>query len=503
MANPTGTNQYGIYDLDRVRQALEGLDWETALRPFQYVRMATTTQIQEYTGLPRRRVFKLLKALAGYAEEVPTGAKPAEAAAIQMRRILIPSREKVVHRAEADTREMVFLLGLLGAGLLQDLGLMNDLRGSEERRVSSQAHSLCILDLMLRAEADGIIGLRPEKLLPNARRQTLRADVAVPERSGDTLTGWHAIDVEQTASVRNSSRLELQAERWQAFFAGPQTAEPVSPRLLLLFNVRPADVDETLIEWRNALAAVLARQGHLNFTVRYAHLADFLETPIWDPADWARLNDVQPRPHPATLPDEPTRDPLEVEAPAADLYGLCERALVIYALSRGEPEPLARCRRPVASLRALRDWLASPEMEGSRQMLRQVLGKMNGAWPPAQILFVLNKALWDALLRPFGVDRNHLGPLGAFQAAVVGPAISDLNAAIYGDYHVRVRLSANLADEIRAAGLVNQYQGENILSNALEWMLAAPFTYAYELGLRDQPWLAGESLSRKKGGKTN
>ena len=134
-------------------------------------------------------------------------------------------------------------------------------------------------------------------------------------------------------------------------------------------------------------------------------------------------------------------------------------------------------------------------------MLRQALGKLNGRWPPAHILFVLNKMLWEALLQPFGLDRNHIGPLGVFQAAFVGPAISDLTTAIYGDYHVRVRLAANLAEMIRGAGLVNQYQGENTLSNALEWMLGAPYTYAYELGLRDQPWLASESPTKKKGGK--
>ena len=512
MANQIGKNQYGIYDLDKIKQALGEKEWEAVLRPFQYVRMATAAQLEEATGLSRQVVARTLKALLAVEDvaQDPAGApppggepervEPEGAPEARVRRVLTTAPHRLAYRAYHTKPATVYLLGQVGAALLRELGLVKDLRACEESRPLALAHSLCILDVILLGQAQGQTALRAEKELANGQDLTLRADVALPQFDGEHVTEWRLLAIEQGADERNADRVERQVERWHAFFAGRPGAEPVSPGLLVLFNLKPDALPAALAEWRNALAVVGAKGGEPRFELRYRRLADFLETPEWSAAGWARSPRLLPEARPAE-PAQPApagRDPLAGLPAQADLKGLFAKAQSIYALSRDQEDMRARYSVPAESLRALRAWLDAPEMAETKKSLRQTLGKLSVRQSPVVVVNILNKVVWDVLLRQFGVDRQHIGAQGEMQIAAVAPELSTFEKVGYADYHVRVALGGEFLEALREPGALLPHWGKNNLVTALEWLLGAPYTYAYELGLRDQAWLAPELRRSKK-----
>ena len=181
MANQIGKNQYGIYDLDKIKQALGEKEWEAVLRPFQYVRMATAAQLEEATGLSRQVVARTLKALLAVEDvaQDPAGApppggepervEPEGAPEARVRRVLTTAPHRLAYRAYHTKPATVYLLGQVGAALLRELGLVKDLRACEESRPLALAHSLCILDVILLGQAQGQTALRAEKELAAER----------------------------------------------------------------------------------------------------------------------------------------------------------------------------------------------------------------------------------------------------------------------------------------------------------------------------------------------
>jgi len=101
---------------------------------------------------------------------------------------------------------------------------------------------------------------------------------------------------------------------------------------------------------------------------------------------------------------------------------------------------------------------------------------------------ILNKMIWDIILRRYGIDRRHIGPGGELRIMAAPPEMPDRTAG-YGDYHVRVSLEKNFFERLREQGLLPEGVTSSVMETALAWVLGAPYTYAYELGLRERPWI--------------
>lgn len=494
MANKMGWNQYGLYNLAAIKDELDEHEWAAVLHPFRYVRMATALQIQQATNLPTPLVKRALRAMLA-VEDVP---EPQESLMrsvdrqapdnpdVPVRYVLTKAKRKLAHQVYDPEPMTVYLLGRVGAALLREMGLIPDLRPCKVISPSTLAHSLCILDVILCGQNADLTALLAEKELVNGAGLKLRADVALPERAGKKVMMWHILDIEQAASERIASRLERQVDRWQAFFAGAPAEVPVSSRLLLLFNIRLADRPETLAEWQNALAVVSARRGNLPFELRYQLLADFLEMPEWEPANWVHL----PKLLPEAKPIRPWQNPLDALPERADLRSLFKHTLFLHSLSRHDEDPVSQYSVPVASLRALQAWLNTPELAETKTALRTTLSALSVLQSPIKVTTTLNRLVWDVLLRHFGVDRKHIGAQSELQIAVSGPDWSNSQAPGYGDYHVHAEFSGTFLRFLVERKWVTSETGLNNLRRALEWLLGAPYTYAYELGLRDKPWLA-------------
>jgi hypothetical protein len=104
-------------------------------------------------------------------------------------------------------------------------------------------------------------------------------------------------------------------------------------------------------------------------------------------------------------------------------------------------------------------------------------------------LNLMTRIIWDVWLRHVGMGRNvHL-------QVCVRPPNSDVDNS---EYRVSVNVSTRLAEALDPFGEI--YPGEPATKpyeKALAWVLEAPFFYAYELGLSDEPLFP--SRSRKKG----
>ena len=507
--------RYGGYDLDKIKQALGQKDWEVVLRPFCHVRLATASQIEEATGLSRRVVGRTLRAMlaledvaedpggAGVADTDPDRGEAEARPEERVRYVLTKAPHRMAYRAYHTKPATVYLLGQVGAALLRELGLVKKLRACAEYRPLALAHSLCILDLILLGQAQGQTVLLAEKELQSGEGLVLRADVALPQFAEGKVVAWRMAAVEQAADERNADRVERQVERWRAFFAGAPGAEPVSPVMLLLFNLKQDALPAALAEWRDALAVVTAKtakSGALPFELRYRLLVDFMKEPAWPAADWARYPRLFPEAKPVRLA-EPRRDPLDQWPAQADLLGLFEKAVAIHALSRGDGRPLlAQYSVPVASVRALRAWLDSAEMAETRRKLVEALEKLQARTAGLIAVSILTKLAWDIVLRRFGVERKHLGLRGEFQVWFALPELAGQGrtAAGYGDYYARVSMDTQFFEDTRKAGLAPATASLESLATALEWLLTALYTYAYELGLREQPWLAPDPRRTRK-----
>ena len=83
---------------------------------------------------------------------------PADTAAepeIRVRHVLTKAKHRLAHRAYHTNLATVYLLGQVGAALLREMGLTSDLRPCKEVSPVAQAHSLCLLDVILLGLAEG------------------------------------------------------------------------------------------------------------------------------------------------------------------------------------------------------------------------------------------------------------------------------------------------------------------------------------------------------------
>jgi hypothetical protein len=492
------SNQYGDYDLETIKNQIKKTEWEAVLAVFRYVRMATARQVERATGLHETVVRNTLNVLLS-VEDVAQDTGHDEP---RVRRILTKAEKRIAYRAWAGQGSVVYQLGRAGAALLREMGLIDDLRPSEQADPKAIAHSLCILDVILTGHEHGLKGLQVEKPLANGDGATIRADVALPEiGAGGEIMGWRLIEVEQEADDGNYARIVQRLQRWREFFvedrlqtagapgAGAVREPPVLPQIVMLFNRRLGELAATLAQWQGALAEVVAHHGTPPFAVYYAPLWDFLYDPHWDGSGYARL-------HPAAKPITPVVDPLAVAPRQANLRGFFALVWKIYSVSRGSGDVSAEYTMPVGSLQALRAWLASAEMVDTREKLVKALGLIRAHTGPTIAVSVLNKTIWDVLLRQYGIDRKHIGPRGEMRFMAAPPEMPG-SAVGYGDYHVRVSIDKAYFERMREQGLLPEGVTPSTLEAALEWVLGAPYTYAYELGLRQQAWLAGDRRKPK------
>ena len=179
-----------------------------------------------------------------------------------------------------------------------------------------------------------------------------------------------------------------------------------------------------------------------------------MKEPAWTAADWKRYPRLSPEAKPVTAA-EPRRDVLDQWPAQADLKGLFEKAVAIYTFSRGDERSLsAEYSLPVASVRALREWLGEPQMDAARRELVAALAKLQAGPGMLGAVSILTKMAWDIVLRQFGVERKHLGLQGEFQVAFASPEThaQGRDNAGYGDYHARVSLDSQFFDKLRKAG---------------------------------------------------
>lgn len=135
-------------------------------------------------------------------------------------------------------------------------------------------------------------------------------------------------------------------------------------------------------------------------------------------------------------------------------------------------------------------------MADTRERLVKALGLIRAHTGPTIAGSVLNKTIWDVLLRQYGIDCKHTGPRGEMRIRATPPEMPG-SAVGYGDYHVRVSIEKTYFERMKEQGLVPEGVTPSTLEAALEWVLDAPYTYAYELGLRQKPWLAGDRRKSK------
>lgn len=498
--------RYAGYDLDKLKRALGQKEWEAVLHPFHHVRMATQAQIEFATGLSYRVVNRTLKALTEVDDvaQDPAGPRRAETEetvdsapekpAERVRRVLARAPRRLAYRAYHTRPATIYLLGQAGAALLRERGLLKDTRACEIKDPVAQGHRLCLLDIILLGLAQGQTVLLPEKDLPNGEGQVVRADVALPTfasggEPAQTVREWRLVAVEQQAGENNARRVELQVERWWSYFAGAPGAERVSPVIMMVFNLKQAELPTALTEWQGALAASTARSGAAPFQVHYTLLVDFMQSPAWQTADWQRY----PRLAPTLKPVTPRVDPLEAWTAPPDFKGLLERAVGLHTLARGAAGTLTGdYGLPKTALLAFREWLNTPAMEAPRRELSGALGRL-AAWSGAlSPVVILTKMAWDIVLRAYGIERRHFDVRSDFQVAFVPPEppAQGRDGTGYGDYHARVSLASRLFDQLREAGQVPEGASPEGVEAAVEWMLTALYVYAYELDLRSEAWLA-------------
>lgn len=464
---------YSEFDLDRLKAQLSGTDWEVVLPVFAPVRLATPGQVLRATRLGEHAVRQTLKVLATVKDHPADPAQP-------LRPVLAKLPTRVAHLAWEPTPSSVYQLGPAGAALLRERGLLQDTRPGAQTEPVAVAHSLCLLDLVLLGQQAGQARPEAERVFTNGAGDTIRADIAVPGADGS----WRLLEVERQANEDNYPRRARRLQALYRFFGGPGGPEQVSPEILFLFNVRLPALGDTTAEWQAGLDELQRAhaRARLPFTLRAMPLADFMSGPFWTAPDQAPIL----TPAPAAKPKaEPFIDPLALAPAEADFAGFFAQAAAIYTLSRGRTHPTQFYSVPKGSLQALRDLLAGPAWQADRQHLAEGLGLIKPYMLPPSAATLLNKLLWEIVLRHYGIDRGHIGT-SDFQVTVVTQQAQSPSSAGYGDFAVEVQLSPELYDTI--APQVPGQPEKPALQTMAEWMLGAFYTYAYELGLRPVPW---------------
>jgi hypothetical protein len=494
--------RYPTYDLENIKQQLGKTAWREALPVFAHVRMATFGQLDEYLdglseGAIRRALGVMVKARdlpADVDDEISEDPDdddrtPADTG----RRVLICRRRGIAYRAGERKPQKLYQLGSAGAALLREMELVNDLRPSRLKKDVDIAHRLCILDVVLKAQKAGVMATA-EKVLRNEDGKEIRVDVAVP--SSGQRGGWQLIEVEQRAEFKDRRRAE-RLESLRLFFSGPGS-KAVSPEILLVFNLRAAEVETAVEEWRYALREAEQKHGAPPFRLYPLWLVEFMADPRWTgprPSDGAltpleseRARAKRVEKEAARRPAPPTRlslDELEKKS-RADLIGLFRDAYAIYALSRATADWQVQLGVPVASLRALRAWL---ERAGLVDALKYEFGLIRHHYSPPIVEQMLGRAVWRLLLRQWGVERQILGVKhveghdAEFRVSVETGKAKDKSAGYIGPY-VSVTIGAKLWEALQAgrqtAGL--KVDRETV-ETAVGWLLSAPWAYVEELGL--------------------
>lgn len=494
--------RYPTYDLDNLKQQLGRTAWREILPVFAYVRMATYGQLDEYLddlseGAIRRALGAMVKARDLPADGCDeSGEDPDDderTPADTGRRVLMCRRRGIAYRAGERKPQKLYQLGTAGAALLREMKLVDDLRPSRLKKDVDIAHRLCTLDMVLKAQKSGVMAMA-EKVLRNGDGKEIRADVAVP--SSRRTGGWQLIEVEQRAEFKDRRRAE-RLESLRLFFSGPGS-DAVSPEIVLVFNLRPGEMEAAVEEWRYALREAEQKHGAPPFRLYPLWLWEFMADPRWagprpndgalTPLESERARAKRFEKEAARRPAPPRKlslDELEKKS-RADLIGLFRDAYAIYALSRATADWQVQLGVPVASLRALRAWI---ERAGLVEALKFEFGQIRHHYSPPIVEQMLGRVVWRVLLRQWGVERQILGVKHAeghdaeFRVSVETGKAKDKSAGYVGSY-VSVTIGAKLWEALKAerqaAGLEVDRE---MVETAVGWLLSAPWAYVEELGL--------------------
>jgi hypothetical protein len=471
------------YQLDAIRPQLEGYDWLPVLRPFRHVRVATLPQLISASGLSRDVVERVVRHLLTIKDD-------------QGRQILKTGPSLSFMAGSAGRGAAVYRLDWLGAALLHEQGLIKEIRPSGQEEASALIHSLCILEMALAAERAGF-SMATEQVLKRGAH-TIRPDglLTVPGQPAQLY------EIEQAANATVAARIVGRLVNWAEYFAQTD-ATIVSPRVTVLFNVPQRDMSTTLRVWQTALDQVGADYTPLKFEIHYAPLAEFLKNPSW--GNLSHLTRMTPDARAATpedggdtaarVEDRLLKDMLagEIDFKVKDFVAF---AKIIYSLSypdvkeySSEYDVFDQIAFPVESLNALRNYLNLPQNDDLRNGLSRALPLIKSQAGMTVTLNLMTRIIWDVWLRHVGMGRNeHL-------QVCVRPPNSDVDNS---EYRVSVKVSTQLAKALDPFDEI--YPGEPATEpyeKALAWVLEAPFFYAYELGLSDEPLFP--SSRRKKG----
>lgn len=468
-------NQYPGYDLGRTKERLKGTAWERLLPVFAHVKMATLTQIVDWTGLDAQKVRRDLKTMCGVVEAGAGG---------EARAVLARDARALAWRAWVERGEAVYRLGKLGWALLREMGvLQGEVTESKETRRRAMSQSLCILDVA-REAARNELEYRVERRLATASSgggAWVKPDLAWVERGTGGEACWHLVEVEQTADEGNEGRIRDRLAKWCAFFdaGGGQVA---NSEIVMVFNVAYSALPETLRTWEAMLAESESAYGRpLTFTVRYKLLETFLDEPEWAGSGYPALRPAAPQAEGAEAEPAATRvDALDTLRLDTDLGGLAGVALRVYRASRtGEDTPAAKYGIPVASLREYRRWLDVPAQWELRRELERQYGVLQTRMGTLQASVLIDRAA-RLILRHFGIDRPDWTKDASFRWAGMPPT-THAHEALYGEYRVQVVVGA-LFQDMQRWGLVDGVHVSE-LEKALTFFLTAPFAYPDELRL--------------------
>ncbi len=431
------SNRYADYDLDLIQANLKHTEWEKVLPVFADVRLATVNQIEQVTGLSQYLIKLTLRAMLGI-EQPATG--PDQDAQPHIRRLITKAPKNVAYLTWKTKGEAVYQLGAIGAALLREMGLVTDLRPARETRPLALAQSLCILDVVLLGRAQGLDGIRAERVFTNGSGQTIRADLAVPAFGAHGgVAEWRLIEIEQGANEDNHPRRLERLRNLRAFFDGPAGPEPVSPEVLVLFNVKAQALRGTLDAWRVTLAEAVADTGQpLPCPLAYAQLAAFVDHPQWSSiADYPVLTPATGRPKQV---DESARWIEELNLPFSTR--LLEVAHAAYACSRGDQIPvLERLAPPYRSVYALRRYFRRSENIPLAALIQEhfmAIHKNLILRNQHIIVGALDELMLDVVLRQHGLDLKTMGPGDPFRIGVEPAAGSAAECPAVPLYSVKV-----------------------------------------------------------------
>lgn len=393
-----------------------------------------------------------------------------------------------------------YLLTEFGATVLSQLDPEKPVHAPNLRDMADLHHRFCQLQLLTQARQAGM-NAEVEYVLTYPGG-SLRADLALNPEGSNPLF----LEVEAGLARSHLHRAEEKLEREQMLALSENAPQPL--RVVLVFNLRERDAQDTISKWCEARARCEAAQGRLRYDLRFVligqldgNLAEALgNAPTLEPL----VVETAPEPPPAAaVSNAPELPPAWVQP---HLRGYLEQLRAFWAATHPQhrfneffqlmraiygasyyPDSATTlyAAHPRESLWLLKHYLNLPANKPLLDELKESLGWVQKRSSQLGLIMfrdVMSRVIWDVFMRHHGFSRG--GALGIiFQI----PEFQDIRS----DYWVEVRL-------MNSRGLVISEWRFNEMRDGLGWVLSSLFIYSEELGLGKRLWRQADTKRQGK-----